>query len=232
MKRLHNKKTAPDAPRVNLTERIYQAIKNDIFEFRLLPGERFSENEVALRMEASRTPVREALSRLQREGFVEVSFRSGWQVMPFDFEKFEQLYDVRIVLEMAAVKRLCEMDSQADLDDLKAIWLVDREDRISEGPVVCELDEQFHKQLVAATGNGEMARIHHDITERLRIIRRIDFTQQPRIEATYDEHAKILRNIIKRRSDDVQLLLKSHIEASKAEVRRITLHMLYQARHP
>lgn len=232
MKLLHNEKPAPDAPRVNLTERIYQAIKNEIFEFRLLPGERFSENEVALRMEASRTPVREALSRLQREGFVEVSFRSGWQVMPFDFEKFEQLYDVRIVLEMAAVKRLCEMDSQANLDELKAVWLVEREQRLTDGPVVCELDEQFHKHLVAATGNREMARIHHDITERLRIIRRIDFTQQPRIEATYDEHAKILRNIIKRRSDDAQLLLKSHIEASKSEVRRITLHMLYQARHP
>ncbi|MBE8718495.1 GntR family transcriptional regulator [Cellvibrio polysaccharolyticus] len=232
MKLLQNEKPTPDAPRVNLTERIYQAIKNEIFEFRLLPGERFSENEVALRMDASRTPVREALSRLQNEGFVEVSFRSGWQVMPFDFEKFEQLYDVRIVLEMAAVKRLCEMDSPAELDDLKAVWLVEREQRLSDGPTVCELDEKFHKQLVAATGNGEMARIHHDITERLRIIRRIDFTQQPRIEATYDEHAKILRNIIKRRSDDAQLLLKSHIEASKAEVRRITLHMLYQARHP
>jgi DNA-binding GntR family transcriptional regulator len=216
--------------RQSLTERIYLTIKSEIFDFALLPGDRFTENEVAERVAASRTPVREALMRLQREGFVEVSFRSGWQVRPFDFNQFEQLYDVRIVLEMAAVRRLCEMEQAPALEELKRIWLVEPADRLKDGPTVCALDELFHVQLVAATGNEEMARIHHDITERLRIIRRIDFTQRPRIEATYDEHAKILRTIIKRRPDDAQRLLKTHIEESKAEVRKITLHMLHEAR--
>ena len=224
------RKAAKDTePRLNLTERIYQQIKQDIFDFRLLPGDRFSENEVAERVAASRTPVREALSRLQREGFVNVSFRSGWQVKPFDFRQFEQLYDVRIVLEMAAVKRLCEMEPAPALDDLKRIWLVAKEDRLEDGPSVCTLDERFHEQLIEATGNQEMARIHHDLTERLRIVRRIDFTKSFRIEATYEEHAKILRKIMERRAEEVQMFLKTHIEASKSEVRRITLHMLYEA---
>ncbi|WP_250547728.1 GntR family transcriptional regulator, partial [Serratia marcescens] len=65
-----------------LAERIYLQLKADIFEFRLLPGDRFSESEVAQRMAASRTPVRQALFRLEREGYVEVLFRSGWQVRP------------------------------------------------------------------------------------------------------------------------------------------------------
>jgi DNA-binding GntR family transcriptional regulator len=225
------KKKKEEIPRTNLTERIYQQLKQDIFSFRLLPGDRFSENEIADRVEASRTPVREALTRLQREGFVEVSFRSGWQVKPFDFNQFEQLYDVRIVLELAAVKKLCEMEPAPNLEDLKKIWLVKPEDRLQDGPSVCALDERFHEQLVEATGNSEMARIHHDITERLRIIRRIDFTQAKRIEATYEEHAKILRTIIKRRADDVRSYLKTHIEASKSEVRKITLHMLYEAKN-
>lgn len=224
-----DKKKKIDVPRTNLTERIYQQIKQDIFTFRLLPGDRFSENEIAERVAASRTPVREALSRLQREGFVEVSFRSGWQVKPFDFNQFEQLYDVRIVLELAAVKKLCEMEDSSRLEDLKRIWLVKPEDRLEDGPTVCALDERFHEQLVEATGNSEMARIHHDLTERLRIIRRIDFTQRNRIEATYDEHAKILRTIIERRTEEAKTLLKTHIEASKSEVRKITLHMLYEA---
>lgn len=223
------KKKKVEEPRTNLTERIYHQLKQDIFTFRLLPGDRFSENEIAERVVASRTPVREALTRLQREGFVDVSFRSGWQVKPFDFNQFEQLYDVRIVLELAAVKKLCEMEPSANLEDLKKTWLVKPEDRLEDGPSVCALDERFHEQLIEATGNREMARIHHDITERLRIIRRIDFTQRNRIEATYDEHAKILRTIIERRTEDVKSLLKTHIEASKSEVRKITLHMLYEA---
>jgi DNA-binding GntR family transcriptional regulator len=224
------KKKKAEEPRTNLTERIYQQLKQDIFTFRLLPGDRFSENEIAERVKASRTPVREALTRLQREGFVDVSFRSGWQVKPFDFNQFEQLYDVRIVLELAAVKKLCEMEPAPNLDDLKRIWLVTPEDRLEDGPTVCALDERFHEQLVEATGNAEMARIHHDITERLRIVRRIDFTQKPRIEATYNEHAKILRTIIQRRAEEVKSYLKMHIDVSKAEVRKITLHMLYEAK--
>ncbi len=216
--------------RQNLTERIYHELKARIFDFQLLPGDRFSENEVAESMQVSRTPVREALTRLQREGFVEVSFRSGWQVKPFDFEQYEQLYDVRIVLEMAAVKRLCEMEPGPDLEQLKANWLVPESQRLDHGPTVCAMDERFHEQLVEATGNREMARIHHDVTERLRIVRRIDFTKRPRIEATYREHGEILRTIIKRRADEAQLLLKTHIEESKDEVRKITLHMIYEAR--
>src|ERR1700741_1911537 len=95
----------------NRSEQIYAQIKQDMFEFRLLPGDRFTETEVAERMHASRTPVREALFRLQREGHVAVAFRSGWQVRPFDFKSFENLYDVRIILEVAAVSRLCQKGS-------------------------------------------------------------------------------------------------------------------------
>ena len=217
--------------RQNLTERIYVQLKQSIFDFQLLPGDRFTESEIAELVSASRTPVREALTRLQREGFVEVSFRSGWQVRPFDFEQYEQLYDVRIVLEMAAVKRLCEMEPAPALDELKAIWLVAPGDRLTDGPAVCALDERFHEQMVEAAGNVEMARIHHDVTERLRIVRRIDFTQGPRIDATYLEHGKILGSIIQRRAEEAQLMLKTHIEESKAEVRKITLHMIFEARH-
>ena len=77
----------------SLAERVYQQLKDDIFAFRLLPGSRFSEGEIAQRMEASRTPVRLALYRLEREGYLDVHFRSGWQVRPFDFEHFDFIFE-------------------------------------------------------------------------------------------------------------------------------------------
>jgi DNA-binding GntR family transcriptional regulator len=214
----------------SLADQAYAKLKTAIYDFHLLPGDRFSEGDIADRLQMSRTPVREALFRLQREGYVEVMFRSGWQVKPFDFQQFEQLYDVRITLEVAAVNKLCTMVDVPLLEDLKRAWLVRPEDRLSDGPSVSALDERFHEQLVEATGNREMARIHHDITERIRIIRRLDFTKGLRIEATYGEHAKILRAIIERHTAEAVLMLTSHIESSKAEVRKITLHMLYEAR--
>lgn len=214
----------------NLSQRVYQQLKAELFDFALMPGDRFTESEVAARMNVSRTPVREALYRLERDGYLEVMFRSGWQVRPFDFRQFENLYDLRIILETAAVRKLCEMPERPSLDDLKAIWLVPVNERLSDGRGVGQYDERFHETIVAATGNAEMARIHHDITERIRIIRRLDFTKDARIEATYQEHAKILRAILQRKSDQSQMLIKSHIEESKAEVRKITLHMLHTAR--
>lgn len=215
----------------NLADRIYSRLKQEIFDFQLLPGDRFSENEVAERMAASRTPVREALYRLQRDGYVEVLYRAGWQVKPFDFRFFEDIYDLRIILELAAVKKLCEQQSRSPLlDDLKRIWLVTPGERIQDAQTVSALDERFHNMLVEATGNQEMARMHQGITERIRIIRRLDFTKTSRVEATYVEHGKILRAVLERRSDQAQLLLKTHIEESKAEVRKITLHMLHSAR--
>ncbi|MFK3796283.1 MULTISPECIES: GntR family transcriptional regulator [unclassified Pseudomonas] len=216
----------------NMVERIYQQLKGDIFEFRLLPGDRFSENEVAERVEASRTPVRQALYRLEREGYLEVYFRSGWQVRAFDFNYFEELYDVRIVLENAAVARLASLDLTANpaIVELRNTWQVPEVAREQDAARVSALDERFHCALLEAAGNAEMARMHYEITEKIRIIRRLDFTQAPRIEATYAEHGQILDAILQRRTEHAQHLLKNHIEISKNEVRKITLHRLHMAR--
>lgn len=79
-------------------------------------------------------------------------------------------------------------------------------------------------------GNDELARVHWDVTERTRIIRRLDFTRGDRIAATYAEHAKILCAVIQYKADQAQLLLQAHIEQSKIEVRKITLSTLFEAR--
>jgi DNA-binding GntR family transcriptional regulator len=95
---------------------------------------------------------------------------------------------------------------------------------------VSQWDEQFHCALVEAAGNSEIARVHKEVTDRIRIIRRLDFTKQARIDATYDEHAKILKAIQRKRGDQACLLLRTHIETSQAEVRKITLHQVFMAR--
>ncbi len=74
-----------------LADKVYQTVKQALFDFQWLPGERFSENELAQQLQVSRTPVRQALFQLEREGYVEVLFRSGWQVKAFDFNYFEEL---------------------------------------------------------------------------------------------------------------------------------------------
>jgi DNA-binding GntR family transcriptional regulator len=233
MKPLERKPHPVDNPReATRAESAYRRIKTAIFDFVLLPGEGFTETDIAQRLDMSRTPVREALFRLELEGYVQVAFRSGWNVAPFDFRKLEELYDLRVLIECHAVDRLCAAAPMPDLGLLKGVWLVPEKERKSETAEVANLDEAFHSTLVSAAGNHEMARVHAEVTDGIRIVRRLDFTQAARIAATYEEHAKILRAVLARRADPAKLLLRTHIEASKAEVRKITIHKLHSARSP
>lgn len=227
---------SPSTERRSRADEVYDQLKADVGEFRLVPGDRFTENEISDRLGVSRTPVRQALTRLQQEGLVEVLFRSGWRVLPFDFDQFDQLYDLRMVLETAAAHTLCEDGTPRRpvhhdlLEQLSAIWLVPPAQRSTNTQQVSQWDEAFHSTLVIAAGNVEMARVHRDVTDRIRIIRRLDFTQQARIEATYDEHAKILKAILRKRGDEATMLLRAHIGSSQTEVRKITLHQVHMAR--
>ena len=175
--------------------------------------------------------MRLGLARLEREGFVLASPR-GWQARPFDFERFEALYDLRIVLELAAVEACArERADGADLlEALRDIWHAPPQRRLLDGRRVAELDEAFHCALVEAAGNPEMAQVHRDVTEKIRIVRRLDFTKDFRIDATYEEHGAILSAVLARRADEAARLLRAHIGMSRAEVSKITLRMLHEAR--
>jgi DNA-binding GntR family transcriptional regulator len=222
-----------DTVRSRMAERVYRGLLDDIADFRMLPGDRFTEGDVSKRFTASRTPVRDALNLLKREGYVDVRFRSGWHVCPFDFKRFDELYELRIVLELAAVEQLCQDGGdrrQKMVAELEKIWLVPEDEREQDPRKLTALDEAFHHSLVVAAGNREMAAVHRDITEKIRIVRRLDFVKEFRIVTTYREHGKLLRLLRRGQLAELQILLRAHIEMSKQEVRKITLHMLHVAR--
>lgn len=214
----------------SIADRVYDALKDDIFEFRLLPGDKFSEGDIGDRLEASRTPVRQALFQLQREGYVDVFFRSGWQVKPLDFQKIAELYDLRITLEQAAVHKLCALpEKPLVLRTLRDIWNPASHADRAVGSTVRALDESFHGDLVVAAGNQEMSRIHREITERLRVIRRLDFTRDDRVDATYREHAAILTALDENDAQLAAQRLGSHIRSSHGAVQEITMERLREA---
>ena len=213
-----------------LADKVYEAVKGMVFNFELLPGTRFSEADLTKRLNVSRTPLRQALQKLESQGFLQVLPKMGWFVAPIDFDVMDELYDLRILMECHSVQILCEKSMQSRLTKLTDVWLVPVEKRLTEGAEVGKLDEAFHTQLVATTSNREMLRVHQDITERIRLIRRLDFTVADRVNATYEEHAAILKAILKNRAQEAQRLVRAHIEQSKIEVRKITLEALHEAR--
>jgi DNA-binding GntR family transcriptional regulator len=224
------------APRLrpqNLADSVYDQLKSELFEFRLLPGDRFTEGEVAERTGASRTPVRQALYRLQREGFLDVNFRNGWEVRLLDFGQLDAMYELRILLEQASVRRMKDLDP-IDLNDvllpIEARWRVRPADRNNDALEVAKWDEEFHCSLVAASKNSEFARVHLEVTEKIRFVRRLSFTEHSRITATYKEHSTILETLRNREFEAAADQLATHIEVSRAQNRKITLLKLQDAR--
>lgn len=215
----------------SLAASAYTQLKQALDDFHFVPGDRFSENEVSALLGMSRTPIREALVRLQREGYISVMPKLGWLVNSIDFQVFEQLYDVRSVLECAAIDLLgAAPDLAQRLAPLCALWCVEPAERLAACAEVSRMDEAFHMALVHAGGNLEMARIHCDLTERIRVVRRLEFTRNYRIDAAYDEHAQILRTLLARDTLHAKALLQKHIAVSRDEVKKITLHTLQAAR--
>lgn len=215
----------------NLADHAYTSIKQKIFNFSLMPGELLSENALSKAVAVSRTPLRQALQRLQYEGFVCPIPKVGWQVVPVNFAKLDELYDFRLLIETDCVGTLCKTTaSHSVIHSMLRQWDLEEPDIPLVGMDVSKLDESFHQQIVAALGNTEILKVHADITERIRLVRRLDFTQQLRIRDTFREHTLILKAILKQDVPQAQHLVRSHIEASKAKVREITLAMLQQAK--
>jgi DNA-binding GntR family transcriptional regulator len=206
---------------------VYERIKDDIFEFRMPPGQRYAEQALATALGVSRTPLRFALHVLAKEGYLDrVEGHACWQVKPLDLDYYEDLYDFRMSIETIAVRRLCTADVMAELVDRVGFWRGPKKQRVLDGKEVAREDEQFHRTLVQLAGNREMLRTFDNLTERIRIIRRLDFINPERIAATYDEHAKILEMLLGRKAESAEMLIKAHINESRTEIRHITLHRL------
>ena len=106
-------------------DKAYQTVRERIVRGVYPASSRITEQEVAAVAGVSRTPVREALFRLRNEGFLDVESKAGWFVKPIDFGKLDQLYDLRVVLELDAIAKLvARREDPPALDALKAVWLV------------------------------------------------------------------------------------------------------------
>jgi DNA-binding GntR family transcriptional regulator len=218
---------------LTLADIAYESLKSKIFELSYMPGEKLSESELSESLGVSRTPLRQALQRLQHEGLIEGQPKVGWIISPLDFNRLDNLYDFRILIECFAVRAYCLSEKPSEqLDELLKVWRFRGSARIQEQEKMCALDENFHTSIVSLASNPEISKTHREITEKIRLIRRLDFTKKSRIASTYQEHHQILTAISARRSEEAQRLITAHISQSKLEVRKITLEMLYNARHP
>jgi len=197
----------------------YQSIKAWILAGEIPLGLRLGEERVAARLSMSRTPVREALLRLSAERFVERHADGGYRVNHPRTQLLGELYDVRRALELFALQQVVTASAadRAPLADLGAQWSGRRAVAPECDPDFVLLDEAFHTDLAATTGNAELVASLQRVVQRIRPVRTHDFLTPGRIVESIDQHVAILDAAVAGDPRAVPLL-DAHISESQRYV--------------
>lgn len=151
---------APDEGRSTMVGAAYDNLRRRILSNALPPGARFLEPELAQQLGMSRTPVREALIRLEAEGLVRIIPRRGIQIAPVTAQAMEEIYEIVTALEAAAARRLAQTPAAARLAPLrKALLRMDAALERGDLDAWGEADESFHRALITQAGNEMLAAV-------------------------------------------------------------------------
>jgi DNA-binding GntR family transcriptional regulator len=199
-------------------EQIYRELRGHLLTGAFPYGDRLVEEQLAARFGCSRTPVREALRRLEGDGHVIADRSGGMRPNPPRVSTMHELYEVRIVLEALSTSSAAARGDRTALEELREHWTqlgdVSEPPSPEQRPDFVLHDESFHEELAEAGGNGELARHLRDINERIRVVRLHDFTTLDRITATVGEHLEVVDAVLAGDADGASALMRVHVQRS------------------
>lgn len=210
-----------------VADRIYESLRHSIMNFELYPGSRVTETELAQRFEVSRTPIREALQRLAVEGYLTIRPKHGCYIRNLDVFELAEYYDVRVGLEVEAVELMGRRIPYRDLAALAEDWNPAHLKYGDEGTdALKDAEEDFHIRLAELSGNPILVQYLRDVNNHIRILRRLGFPDRDAVISTYQEHYEICQSILANDIPEACRLLRTHIHASQAKGREVTLAQL------
>jgi DNA-binding GntR family transcriptional regulator len=218
---LYTARTSADGPKrtvaVSRAEQVHQSLRDEVLNGRITPRTRLAEEPLARQHGVSRTPVREALTRLAADGLIERRDGAFFVVVP-NLAELRDLYELRVTLELRGITRAIEDSSiRHDPDVLTAElawWHEMRDAPPAPDPNFVVLDERFHAELSRASGNPALTEALVAVNQKIRRVRMYDFLSEDRIEATISEHIEIVELTMAGRLEEAYRALYEHIGAS------------------
>lgn len=182
-------------------EHAYERLKTALLVGDHPLNRRLAEERLAAELGVSRTPVREALLRLNAEGLVERSPEGGWYPTAPDVAMVHDLYEVRLVLELQGLRRPAQAGrgsahDPAVLEPLRDEWRLLSAGPPEPDPGFVTRDEDFHVRLAASSGNPALADLLRMVNERIRMVRMHDFLTEERVCRTISQHLEIVEAIL------------------------------------
>jgi DNA-binding GntR family transcriptional regulator len=203
---------------------VADSLRQSILDGAFAPGQRLMDSEIASRMGVSRSPVREALRQLEKDGLVCYTANRGCTVIDLSREDLTQLYGIRAVLEGLAAAWACQSIQDAHLSELKRLCcemqallpFQSDADRVT----FLHKDAEFHELLIEAAGSPRLADTLAGVRLQIRMMMAAIIVAARASAQAAGEHALMVNALSSRNAEDAERLARRHVEDSRARMLR------------
>lgn len=210
-----------------ISAKVYEIIREAIISGKFPSGMKLTVDDLSKELKVSRTPVKEALVRLEREGLVENIPRKGMYVAKISIEDALEIYELREILEGLAARKTAERIDEENLKLLKEI-IKKSENYVREEDFknYSNLDEEFHKIIWNISANKKLFKILENIRSIIRLLMTSSVNIPGRAHSSLLEHKKIISAFEKKDPDFAETCMREHIR----NVREIVLKTYFDKR--
>lgn len=204
-----------------LRDVVFNTLRQAILKGELKPGERLMEMALAERLGVSRTPIREAMRKLELEGLVVMIPRRGAQVANITEKDLNDVLEVRIALENMAIEKACKRMTEEQVGKL---WMAAREfeQNMEDGNLVklAEADVKFHEIIYQASGNERLIQVLNNLREQIYRYRVEYLKEEETRQVLVQEHEELYQAIRERNVERAQRISFAHIENQRKAIVR------------
>lgn len=204
-----------------LRDVVFNTLRQAILKGELAPGERLMEIQLAERLGVSRTPIREAIRKLELEGLVLMIPRKGAEVAKISEKSLRDVLEVRRSLEELAIELACQRMTAEEIEQLEEMQKAFRV-AIDKGDVmaIAESDEHYHDIIYYGTGNARLVQILNNLREQMYRYRLEYIKDADKRQILQIEHENILKAIKGRRVAEAKDAMREHIDNQEITVSR------------
>jgi len=199
-----------------LGEIVYEALRDAIINQAMKPGERLMETELAEEMGVSRTPVREAIRKLELEGYVVMIPRKGAYVSGLSIKDINEVFEIRGALEALAAGLAAQRATQEEIEEMQRnVFMEAAHWETNDLMLTIESDTKFHEQIYGASRNTRLLNMIKELREQVQRFRTTTLAVPGRLKFALDEHRKIVEAIAERDVAAAQKAASDHIESAE-----------------
>lgn len=200
----------------SLADQVYELVKSEILKGNIKGGEKIREDSLAAQFGVSRTPIREALTRLAEYGLITIAPRSHAAVVQIDKRAAEDIASLRVELEQYAVRHITPEGFMAALNEISR-YAADCQYALSVGErgKAFELDSLFHIALISATGNEALRDVYNRLDGKIQLLRIEQDLDEGRLSEYISQHAQMIQYIKNGNIEAACELIAEHITHSQ-----------------